>query len=106
MGVGTPHGFYPISVEKPRPEWAKRARGHCGPHHFHQLEIEGDVVEREEPIREELARDEEMAQVGAGKSTAGETRAFGIERRGVPRVAGMPDGQGPLAGRGSRLAGC
>ena len=54
----------------------------------HEAQVEGEVVQGQEPVAEELARHEEVAQVGAREAAARLAGALGVERRAVARGSG------------------
>src|SRR5438093_10653357 len=53
---------YPIVREKPSPERVERAAADRLAHRRHEAEVEAHVVQREQPVREQLLRHEEMAR--------------------------------------------
>src|SRR5690242_3323172 len=54
-----------IAGEKPSPEGVEGARRDRLAHRRHEAEIEAHVVQREQPVREQLLGDEQMAQIRA-----------------------------------------
>src|SRR6185436_15007490 len=103
--VGTAQGFYPripISAQKPSAERLEAAFEDGRTHVGQEPQIEGQIVQRQEAVDQELARREQVAQIGPGEEPAGLATAFGVERcsvAGEPRIA---DGDGPIMGE--RLA--
>src|SRR6185295_18981059 len=90
--------FYPISAEKPSAECLEAAFEDGRTHVGQEPQIEGQIVQRQQAVDQELTRREEVAQIGPGEEPAGLAAAFGVERR---RVAGEPriaDGDGPVPG--------
>src|SRR4029450_9295167 len=86
------------NARKTEPGMARRRRprpprGGRRAHVARDAKEEGHVWEREEPIRQELARHEEVAQVGAREAAARVARAFGVQRRSVLGVARLVQGQ-------------
>src|SRR3989442_2891026 len=53
---------YPIVREKPSPEGVERAADDRLAHRRHEAEVKAHVVQREQPVREQLLRHEEMAE--------------------------------------------
>ena len=63
-----------------------------------------DVVEREEAVREQLVRHEQVAQIGAGEAAARVARALRVQRRPILHVAGLLEREGPVAGEALAVA--
>ena len=64
-------------------ERGELATRHRLAHLPHEAQVEGEVVQGQEPVAEELARGEEMAQVRAREAAAGLAGARGVERCAV-----------------------
>src|SRR5688572_11187531 len=101
-GVGTAHGFYSISAEKPSAECLEAAFEDRHTHVGQESQIEGQIVQRQQAVHEKLARREQVAQIRPREEPARLAAALGVERccvAGEPRVA---DRDGPIPGE--RLA--
>src|SRR5919204_5166819 len=70
-----------IAREKATSEGVEGARGDRLAHRRHETEIEAHVVQREQPVREQLLGHEQMAQVRARERAARVAVAGGVERR-------------------------
>src|SRR3989442_5295966 len=71
---------YPIVREKPSPEGVERAADDRLAHRRHEAEVEAHVVQREQPVREQLLRHEEMAEIRAREGATRVTVTDGVER--------------------------
>src|SRR5882724_2979037 len=71
---------YPILREKPSPERLERAAGDRRAHCRHETEVEAHVVQREQPVHEQLFRHEEMAEIRAREGAARVAVTAGVER--------------------------
>src|SRR5213593_5272301 len=80
-----------IAREKTSSEGVEGARGDRLAHRRHETEIEAHVVQREQPIREQLLGDEQMAQIRARERAAGVALAGGVERRRLADPARLLD---------------
>src|SRR5690606_389035 len=67
---------------------AEVAGGDLDPRPLRQADQEAQVVQRQKPHREDLARDHEVAQVGPREGAAGITIALRVERPFVEPVPG------------------
>src|SRR3989442_109847 len=74
---------YPIVREKPSPERVERAAADRLAHRRHEAEVEAHVVQREQPVREQLLRHEEMAEIRAREGATRVTVTGGVARATV-----------------------
>src|SRR2546422_8683386 len=70
---------YPIVREKPSPEGVERAADDRLAHRRHEAEVEAHVVQREQPVREQLLHHEEMAATRAREEAKRATVTDGVK---------------------------
>src|SRR2546426_1689255 len=99
------HGVYGISLEKPSLEWPQTPFGDRTPEVGHQPEEEVNVVQAEEPERQQLLGDEEVAEIRARKSPARVAATPLLERPGVTGVLRMLDHERAIGGEALAVAG-
>src|SRR2546425_9592764 len=99
------HGVYGISLEKPSLEWPQTPFGDRTPEVGHQPEEEVNVVQAEEPERQQLLGDEEVAEIRARKSPARVAATPLLERPGVTGVLRMLDHERAIGGGAPARAG-
>src|SRR5438445_172291 len=71
---------YPSVRERPSPDRVERAAADRLAHRRHEAEVEAHVVQREQPVREQLLRHEEMAEIRAREGATRVTVTGGVER--------------------------
>src|SRR2546425_3590267 len=99
------HGVYGISLEKPSLEWPQTPFGDRTPEVGHQPEEEVNVVQAEEPERQQLLGDEEVAEIRARKSPTRVAATTLLERPGVTGVLRMLDHERAIGGEALAVAG-
>src|SRR5438309_11837593 len=93
---------YPILREKPSPEGAERTRRDRLAHRGHERDVEAHVVQGEQPVRQQLFGDEEVAEIRAREGATRVAVAGGVERRPLADPLRLLDRHRPR--RGERLA--
>src|SRR6267378_8034280 len=93
---------YPIVREKPSPERVERTNDDRLAHRRHEPEVEAHVVQREQPVREQLLGHEEMPEIRAREGAARVAVAGGVERAALAGPLRLLDRH--RAGRRERLS--
>src|SRR5207237_6170100 len=94
---------YPLLREKPSPERAEPTRRDRLAHRGHERDVEAHVVQGEQPVRQQLFGDEEVAEIRAREGATRVAVAGGVERRPLADPLRLLDRHRPR--RGERLAG-